>query len=146
MKYSKYITHLRLLSIISSLFTHFVQYSSNFTNNININVACTLNMETTVVLTVMGSVKRSIFDFCSIISSFVISEFKMSVKKIKVISDEEINRALDTFSDLGLSQWLCDTCALLGMHTPTPIQKKCIPAILNGKYRANEYVIVQGRM
>ncbi|XP_026287575.1 probable ATP-dependent RNA helicase DDX49 [Frankliniella occidentalis] len=38
-----------------------------------------------------------------------------------------------TFNDLGLSPWLVRQCDLLGMKSPTEIQKKCIPRILQGE-------------
>ncbi|MCO5557113.1 hypothetical protein L7F22_010669 [Adiantum nelumboides] len=38
----------------------------------------------------------------------------------------------EKFSDLGLSDWLVDTCSQLGLKRPTPVQRSCIPQILNG--------------
>ncbi|GAB2226917.1 hypothetical protein Droror1_Dr00008715 [Drosera rotundifolia] len=37
-----------------------------------------------------------------------------------------------SFSDLGLSKWVIDTCSELGMKKPTPVQYHCIPKILAG--------------
>ena len=38
-----------------------------------------------------------------------------------------------TFSSLGLSSSLCNSCTHLGLLHPTPIQQQCIPAILAGR-------------
>lgn len=38
-----------------------------------------------------------------------------------------------TFGELGLSEWLEDVCQNLGIVEPTPVQKGCIPAILQGR-------------
>ncbi|CAM6114445.1 unnamed protein product [Calypogeia fissa] len=38
-----------------------------------------------------------------------------------------------SFADLGLSSWLHKTCGELGMVNPTPIQRQCIPQVLQGK-------------
>lgn len=37
------------------------------------------------------------------------------------------------FSALGLSPWLQRACTSLGLRTPTPVQRACIPAILSGR-------------
>lgn len=37
------------------------------------------------------------------------------------------------FSDLGLPQWICGQMDKLGLKEPTPIQKQCVPAIMEGK-------------
>jgi len=37
------------------------------------------------------------------------------------------------FNSLGISQWLADICRSLGMKSATPVQKGCIPAILEVK-------------
>ena len=47
-------------------------------------------------------------------------------------SKETIETA-NTFSELGLSEWLERVCADLGIVEPTPVQKGCIPAILQGR-------------
>lgn len=39
----------------------------------------------------------------------------------------------NTFSELGLSEWLERVCGDLGIVEPTPVQKGCIPAILQGR-------------
>ena len=39
---------------------------------------------------------------------------------------------LDTFEDLGLDEWVADTCKALAMIRPTDIQKASIPSLLNG--------------
>lgn len=38
-----------------------------------------------------------------------------------------------TFESLGLSDWLIQQCKQMGINRPTPVQEKCIPAILEGK-------------
>lgn len=38
-----------------------------------------------------------------------------------------------TFADLGLAEWIVDTCKELGMKRPTPVQHHCIPKILAGQ-------------
>lgn len=38
-----------------------------------------------------------------------------------------------SFADLGLSKWLTDTLAQLGIKTPSEIQKACIPPTLQGE-------------
>jgi ATP-dependent RNA helicase DDX49/DBP8 len=38
-----------------------------------------------------------------------------------------------SFNDLGLSEWLQKVCRSLGMSHPTPVQRACIPAVLQGK-------------
>jgi hypothetical protein len=35
-----------------------------------------------------------------------------------------------TFSSLGVSQWLIDSCKQMGIAAPTPVQVNCIPMIL----------------
>ncbi|KAM9357566.1 putative ATP-dependent RNA helicase DDX49 [Symphorus nematophorus] len=37
------------------------------------------------------------------------------------------------FSSLGLSDWLVKQCKQLGINKPTPVQEKCMPAILQGR-------------
>lgn len=37
-----------------------------------------------------------------------------------------------TFESLGLSDWLIQQCKQMGINRPTPVQEKCIPAILEG--------------
>ena len=37
------------------------------------------------------------------------------------------------FRALGVDEWLCDALAALSIHEPTPIQRACIPAILQGR-------------
>ena len=38
-----------------------------------------------------------------------------------------------TFRSLGLSEWMSSVCSSLGMRSPTPVQRACIPAILSGQ-------------
>jgi ATP-dependent RNA helicase DDX49/DBP8 len=38
-----------------------------------------------------------------------------------------------TFQELGLIDWICQTCRVMGFKRPTPIQQACIPAILEGR-------------
>lgn len=40
--------------------------------------------------------------------------------------------SITRFNDLGLSEWLARTCIEMGLKRPTPVQKRCIPQILNG--------------
>lgn len=40
---------------------------------------------------------------------------------------------METFGALGLSPWLQRTCKSLGLRSPTPVQRACIPAILAGR-------------
>ena len=46
-----------------------------------------------------------------------------------------------SFSDLGLNEWLVRQYSAVGMSKPTPIQLNCIPPILNGQ--ALYYLVVQ---
>jgi len=43
------------------------------------------------------------------------------------------SEASSSFAALGLSEWLSQVCASLGMVTPTTVQRGCIPAVLGGK-------------
>ncbi|TVU37708.1 hypothetical protein EJB05_11038, partial [Eragrostis curvula] len=38
-----------------------------------------------------------------------------------------------TFAELGLSQWLVDSCHALGIRRPTAVQRRCIPRALAGE-------------
>lgn len=38
-----------------------------------------------------------------------------------------------TFKDLGLSNWIANACKSMGFRSPFPVQKQCIPAILQGR-------------
>eukprot|EP00051_Salpingoeca_urceolata_P011663 m.144859 g.144859 ORF g.144859 m.144859 type:complete len:572 (-) comp17206_c1_seq4:55-1770(-) len=38
-----------------------------------------------------------------------------------------------SFADLGLHKWLVRQCSNLGLTSPTPVQRACIPAILRGR-------------
>lgn len=38
-----------------------------------------------------------------------------------------------TFSGLGLNKWLVNQCDAVGIKSPTEIQQKCIPPILEGR-------------
>ncbi|CEP03414.1 RNA helicase [Plasmodiophora brassicae] len=40
---------------------------------------------------------------------------------------------MSTFQELGLCSALVESAAMMGIHKPTDIQRRCIPAILNGK-------------
>lgn len=42
----------------------------------------------------------------------------------------EASHGIDTFASLGLSPWLQQSCAVMGLHSPTPIQCACIPETL----------------
>jgi ATP-dependent helicase YprA (DUF1998 family) len=37
-----------------------------------------------------------------------------------------------TFAELGVCPWLLESCAALGMKQPTPVQRCCVPAALQG--------------
>ena len=45
--------------------------------------------------------------------------------------------SLESFSDLGLNEWLVKQCSALGMRKPTKIQQHCTPEILKGE----QYII-----
>ncbi|PIA55011.1 hypothetical protein AQUCO_00800026v1 [Aquilegia coerulea] len=53
--------------------------------------------------------------------------------------DKSFEKYIDTdsnnheFSELGLAEWLLETCKQLGMKKPTPVQQHCVPQILVGK-------------
>ena len=38
------------------------------------------------------------------------------------------------FQQLGVQPWLAKQCAYMALHHPTPIQQRCIPAILGGRH------------
>ena len=38
-----------------------------------------------------------------------------------------------SFRDLGVGEWLVNTCEKIGLETPTPVQRHCIPPILAGR-------------
>jgi ATP-dependent RNA helicase DDX49/DBP8 len=38
-----------------------------------------------------------------------------------------------SFKDLGVSDWLCGVLQSLGIARPTPVQRGCIPAVLQGR-------------
>jgi len=42
-------------------------------------------------------------------------------------------RSNTSFTKLGLTRWLAETCSKLGMNYPTEVQAMCIPPVLNGK-------------
>ena len=48
------------------------------------------------------------------------------------IRETEGDEALVTFDDLGLSEEILDAVKLAGYETPSPIQAKAIPALLQG--------------
>lgn len=55
----------------------------------------------------------------------------------KIEKNRDANQSLDsstkvTFGDLGLSDWVVQTCKELGMCHPTSVQSHCIPKILAG--------------
>lgn len=41
--------------------------------------------------------------------------------------------SLRAFMDLGLHEWLAESCVYMGMREPMPIQSACVPAVLAGK-------------
>ena len=45
--------------------------------------------------------------------------------------DDEVSTC--TFSSLGLNEWLVKQCDAVGIKSPTEIQQKCIPPILEGR-------------
>lgn len=40
---------------------------------------------------------------------------------------------MESFENLGINTWLVQKCSQIGMIKPTPVQKYCIPAILDGR-------------
>ncbi|KPA80794.1 putative ATP-dependent RNA helicase [Leptomonas pyrrhocoris] len=38
------------------------------------------------------------------------------------------------FQQLGVQPWLAKQCSYMALHTPTPIQQRCIPAVLAGRH------------
>jgi len=44
-------------------------------------------------------------------------------------SESEAN----TFAELGLNEWLVNQCTAVGMIKPTPIQRNCVPKIIEGE-------------
>jgi len=40
---------------------------------------------------------------------------------------------MSSFEELGLHEWLVKACSELGFRHPTPVQKNCIPPIIQGK-------------
>lgn len=49
------------------------------------------------------------------------------------IDNTDERELVNSFSDLGLCPWICESAKAMGLRRPTPIQKHCIPAILSGK-------------
>mmetsp|Transcript_26660 Transcript_26660/g.39603 ORF Transcript_26660/g.39603 Transcript_26660/m.39603 type:complete len:514 (-) Transcript_26660:17-1558(-) len=45
----------------------------------------------------------------------------------------ELSEPANTFADLGLIEWVCNSCRAMGFKRPTPIQQACIKAILDGR-------------
>jgi superfamily II DNA/RNA helicase len=50
---------------------------------------------------------------------------------LEIESDESDVTA--TFAELGVCSWLVDSCELLGIRSPTPVQRCCIPVALRGQ-------------
>ncbi|KAL3004431.1 hypothetical protein AAZX31_08G163700 [Glycine max] len=40
----------------------------------------------------------------------------------------------EAFGDLGLAEWAVKTCRELGMRRPRPVQRRCIPRVLEGRH------------
>lgn len=47
------------------------------------------------------------------------------------IANSSSNKSVESFKDLGVCEWLCDSVSAMGFKKPTPIQAECIPAIMN---------------
>lgn len=58
--------------------------------------------------------------------------------------DDEHSAAKETFSELGLDQWLVDALTAMSIKQPTPIQAACIPPALEG-YRLLKRYLMTGR-
>eukprot|EP00250_Pteridium_aquilinum_P009362 c18621_g1_i1 orf=123-1583(+) len=56
----------------------------------------------------------------------------LELTKSLLSSCDDGEDAMASFSDLGLSEWLANTCLHMGLKRPTPVQRSCIPHILNG--------------
>lgn len=52
---------------------------------------------------------------------------------IAEVATKSVVTCLDTFSDLGLCDWVCKSALSMGFRRPTDIQKACIPAVLEGR-------------
>ncbi|KAJ3673397.1 hypothetical protein LUZ60_006771 [Juncus effusus] len=46
--------------------------------------------------------------------------------------EQNPSSATSSFAELGLAEWAVATCQELGIRQPTPVQRRCIPAILAG--------------
>ncbi|MCO5550085.1 hypothetical protein L7F22_003564 [Adiantum nelumboides] len=58
----------------------------------------------------------------------IIKKHSLVAESLRTSGEDDSER----FSDLGLSDWLVDTCSQLDLKRPTPVQRSCIPQILNG--------------
>ena len=66
---------------------------------------------------------------------------KMKRKRSSSASSDESSSGSDTneveelssFEDLPLAKWIVNSCTMMGMTKPTPIQQACIPRILEGR-------------
>ena len=48
-------------------------------------------------------------------------------------TSKESEREAYTFAELGLNEWLVSQCTAVGMVKPTPIQRNCVPKIIEGE-------------
>ena len=61
--------------------------------------------------------------------------FPMRLSEKKLHNNKMADDSEDTctFSSLGLNKWLVKQCHAVGIKSPTEIQQKCIPPILEGR-------------
>ncbi|CAM9803388.1 unnamed protein product [Ascophyllum nodosum] len=58
---------------------------------------------------------------------------KRAPKNNGMVPYEEEGEEEATFASLGLCDWILTACKAMGFRRPTPVQRRCIPAILEGK-------------
>ncbi|CAM9870302.1 unnamed protein product [Ectocarpus sp. 6 AP-2014] len=54
-------------------------------------------------------------------------------RKAEVAAEGAVLEEEATFESLGLCDWLLTACKAMGFRRPTPVQRHCIPAVLDGK-------------
>lgn len=54
-------------------------------------------------------------------------------KETVCTTNTDIEECAQSFKELGLCEWICNSTKAMGYKRPTPIQSQCIPAILNGR-------------
>lgn len=80
-----------------------------------------------------------------------VENFKASVTNENQ-SSESSTSLCNSFKDLGLCDWICNSVSSMGYKSPTDIQKICIPAILckrdvlacaqTGSGNSNKYIYI----